>query len=316
MKFFIFLSFLILSLQAKEINPSFSFFASGGINDIKKYKNNLYLATSSSSIDIFDLNKNEIINTIKIPKIKDFTNKVIDSKVFSVDAINDKILILSQGESGGRDIFIEENGILENIINSEERLFIAYAKFLDENKIIYSLLSNQIFIYDLKEKKILKELHISYSSFSHFVLSDDLRYVFVADESGTISKIATNTLEIIKEFNKENVDRVFKVDYKNSTILASGQDRRAAIYFEDSSNSYHKSIDFLVYSGALNNDASKAAISYNENNDILVFDVLSQNEEHILKGNNSLITSILFLNNYEIVVASDDKKVNIFNLKE
>ena len=32
-------------------------------------------------------------------------------------------------------------------------LFIARAKFLDENHIIYALLSNQIFIYDIKIKK-------------------------------------------------------------------------------------------------------------------------------------------------------------------
>ncbi|OCL81548.1 WD40 repeat domain-containing protein [Arcobacter porcinus] len=316
MRLLVFLSFLILSLQAKELLPSSSFLVSGGVNDIVKYKDNLYLATSSSSVDIFDLNTKKMQKSIKVAKIKDFTNDIIDSKVFSVDAINNSVLILSQGESGGRDIFIEKDGKLENIISSDERLFIAYAKFLDENKIIYALLSNQIFIYDLKEKRVLNELHISYSSFSHFTLSNDLKYVFVSDESGTITKIDTKSLRIIDEFNKENVDRVFKVDYKNNTILATGQDRRAAIYFEKSSNSYHKSIDFLVYAGALNSDASKAAISYNENNDVLIFDVSSQKEEYILKENSSLITSILFLNSYEIVVASDDKKVNIFNLKE
>ena len=74
-------------------------------------------------------------------------------KSFSTDIIDDKILILSQGQSGGRDIFISKNGILENIISSDERLFIAYAKFLDNNKIVYALLSNQIFIYDLINKK-------------------------------------------------------------------------------------------------------------------------------------------------------------------
>ena len=54
------------------------------------------------------LKKKEIISSIKIKNIKDFTNKEISAKIFSTDIIDDKILILSQGQSGGRDIFISK----------------------------------------------------------------------------------------------------------------------------------------------------------------------------------------------------------------
>lgn len=315
MRSLIILFFLISFSISKDLEPSFSFFVSGGVNDIVKNQNRLYLATSSSSVDIFDLEKQKIERVIKIPKIKDFTDSIIDSKVFSVDALNGKTLILSQGKSGGRDIFIEENGELKNIINSEDRLFIAYAKFLDNNRIIYALLSNQIYIYDINENKILKELHVSFSSFSNFILSPDLSHIFVSDEGGVVSKIDTKELKIVKKFEGQNVDRVFEVDYKNGTILACGQDRRAALYFEDNNSSYYKNIGFLVYAGALNSDATKAAVSLNEENDVLVFNINSKQEEYILKGNISLISSILFLTNDSLVVGSDDKKVNIFKLK-
>ena len=42
----------------------------------------------------------------------------------------------------------------------------------------------------------------------------------------------------------------------------------------------------------------------------------TKEELFILKGNNALITSILFLDENSLVVASDDKKVNIYNLKK
>ena len=244
------------------------------------------------------------------------TNKEISAKIFSTDIIDDKILILSQGQSGGRDIFISKNGILENIISSDERLFIAYAKFLDNNKIVYALLSNQIFIYDLINKKILKSTQISQSSFSHFVLSSDKKSIFVADESGIISELNTSNLEKIGQFKGQNVDRVFQVDFKENTILACGQDRRASIYYKNQKKPYYKSIDFLVYAGALDDKAKKAAISLNEDNDVLIFDVDTKEELFILKGNKALITSILFLDENSLVVASDDKKVNIYNLKK
>ena len=48
----------------------------------------------------------------------------------------------------------------------------------------------------------------------------------------------------------------------------------------------------------------------------LVFDIDTKEELFILKGNNALITSILFLDENSLVVASDDKKVNIYNLKK
>ena len=72
----------------------------------------------------------------------------------------------------------------------------------------------------------------------------------------------------------------------------------------------------MVYAGALDEKAKKAAISLNEYNDVLVFDVDTKEELFILKGNNALITSILFLDENSLVVASDDKKVNIYNLKK
>ena len=72
----------------------------------------------------------------------------------------------------------------------------------------------------------------------------------------------------------------------------------------------------MVYAGALDEKAKKAAISLNEYNDVLVFDVDTKEELFILKGNKALITSILFLDENSLVVASDDKKVNIYNLKK
>lgn len=303
-------------LFAKDVEANISFFASGGITNIAKDKQNLYLATSNGFVDIFNLEKKEIISSIKIENIKDFANNEISAKIFSTDIIEDKILILSQGQSGGRDIFIYENDTLKKIINSDDRLFIAYAKFLNQDKIIYALLSNQIFIYDLKDKKILKSTQVSQSSFSHFVLSGDKKSIFVADESGIVSELSSSTLQKVTQFKGQNVDRVFQVDFKANTLLACGQDRRASIYYKNQKKPYYKSIDFLVYAGALDEKAKKAAISLNEDNDVLVFDTNTKEELFVLKGNNALITSILFLDENSLVVASDDKKVNIYNLKD
>jgi DNA-binding beta-propeller fold protein YncE len=315
---FIFIFTFTLNLYSNsklELKESYSFEASGGVTNLVLKDNILIASTSSSSVDIFDIDKKELIKSIKIPKIKDFTNQIIDSKVYSTDVVDDKILILSQGESGGRDIFIYEKEQLINIIDSKKRLYIAYAKFLDEDNIVYALLSNQIYIYNLKDKKITKELQVSQSSFSHFILNEKKDTIFVADESGTISKIDLKSFKITEEFDTLNVDRVFQVDTKKDRLITAGQDRRVGIYSFDSKKPYYLTSDFLVYSAALSPSSNFAAFCFDENNSVAVFDTNTKEILYKLINNRSILTNIVFLNENELFVASDDKNINYYNLK-
>lgn len=306
----------LYSQELKELKPNYSLKANGGVTNLVLKDNLLLASTTASSVDIFDIEKRELINSIKVAKIKDFTNETIDSKVYSTDIINDKILILSQGQNGGRNIFIYQNNKLENIISDENRLFIAYAKFLDEENIIYALLSNQIYIYNLKEKKVLKELQISQSSFSNFVLDEKKETIFIADESGIISQVDIKNFKKIKSFKSENVDRVFQVDTKKNRLITAGQDRRAAVYSLGFEKPYFISVDFLIYSAALSPSSNKAAFCFDEDNNVAVFDTNSKEILFKLMGNNSIITNIVFQNENEIFVSSDDKNINYYNLKE
>lgn len=311
----IFFTLFYIVLSAKEVTPSFSLKASGAITDFIVENNILYIGTTTSSIDIFSLEKKEKISSIKIPKIKDFLGDIMDAKIFSVDKINNDILILSQGKSGGRNIFIYKNDKLKNIINAKDRLFIAQAKFLDDNHIIYALLSNQIFIYDIKNSKIINELQVSQSSFSHFVLSDDKKTILVTDESGVINQYDTKSFKKLKTFKGQNVDRVFQVDIKKDTILASGQDRRVAIYFTNGKASFYKSFDFLVYAGALSPSSNLACVSNDENNNALVFDINKNEDRYLLTQNKAILTKILFLDEDTVAISSDDENINFYNLK-
>ncbi len=145
---------LFLNLNAKDLEPNFSLIASGAVTDLVLKEEKLYVATTASSLDIFDINTKEKIDSIKTSKIKDFTGDIIDSKIYSVDILKENVLILSQGENGGRNLFIYNSGKLLPLIEDKEKLYISYAKFLDENHIVYALLSNQIFIYNIKNRTI------------------------------------------------------------------------------------------------------------------------------------------------------------------
>ena len=159
--------FLISSLNASNLSPNKKFEISGGATDLVINSNKLYVATNDSKIDIFKLNDFTKISTIVIPKTTDFMGEVIGSKIYSIDVLDENVLILSQGKRGARKMDIFNNGKLVNIIPESKRLFIAQAKFIDKNRIIFSLLSNELLLYDLEQKKIIynKWKHISKNYF-------------------------------------------------------------------------------------------------------------------------------------------------------
>ena len=55
---------LFLNLNAKDLEPNFSLIASGAVTDLVLKEEKLYVATTASSLDIFDINTKEKIDSI------------------------------------------------------------------------------------------------------------------------------------------------------------------------------------------------------------------------------------------------------------
>jgi WD40 repeat protein len=276
--------------------------------------NKLYVGTSASKVDIFDIETHEKIESVTIPQIKDFMGDVIDSKIYSVDVMENMILILSQGSKGGRAIHIYKDSELKEIISAEKRMFIARAKFIDKEKIVFSLLSNQLYLYNIKDNKKIHETQISQSKFSNFVLSEDKKNIVIADESGELKMLDVNTLKVLQVFKEQNLDNVFQVDLKNDIILTAGQDRRAAVYDIKTNSAYYKNATFLIYSAGLSPSGKIAGIASNEDNEVTIFNTESKKDLSLLKGNRTTLTNIVFINEKEVLVSSDDERINYYKI--
>ena len=310
----IFLVLFLFTLNAKDINPSYTYLASGGITDLVIKNGKLYVATKASKVDIFDINTKEKISSITLPKIKDFMGDEINSKIYSVDVLKDSILILSQGNKGGRAIHIYKDSKLKEIISAKEKMYIARAKFVSEDKILFALLSNELYLYDLKTNKKIYDIQLSQSKFSNFSLNEDRKQVVVADESGILKLVDVASSDLIKTFAKQNLDNVFQVDIKNNIILTAGQDRRAAVYDVKANSAYHKNTSFLIYSAGLSPSGKIAGIASNEQNEVKVFNTKTQRDLSMLKGNNTTLTNIVFINEKEVFVTSDDERINYYKI--
>ena len=316
MKNIIVLLLLVSALFAKNMQEAtLKYISSGAVTDIVYKDKKLYSATDASCVDIFDVTTQKIIKKIKVSQIKDFMGDVIDSKIYSVDIIKNKILILSQAQSGARRVHIYENDKLELIIPYTEKLFIAKAKFLDENRILLGLLSNEIISYDIKNKKEIYRISVSQSKFSNFALNEDKSEVIVADESGDLKIHSTKDSKLIKELNGENLDNVFQVDTKNGIIATAGQDRHVVIYNTKLNSVYHKKANFLIYSVGLSPSGKIVGYASDENNNVTLLNTSTKSKIGTYTGNKMTLTNILFINEKEFFSASDDKTINFYKIK-
>lgn len=310
---FISIIFVFNSFAIDTLAPTFFLKATGDVQDIVYEKDILYGATSEGVVDIFDIKQKKQIDQIKIPDIKDFIGDSVPSKLYSVDKLNDKLLIVSQGMKGYRNLWIYKNKNLEKKIDISKKLFIKKARFINDNKIILATLSNQIIYYDLSSQKKLYTVQISPSSFSDFTLNEDKTKIITTDESGIVRIVDVNNGNIIKEFESKNLDRVYQLDYKNNIILTAGQDRRMVIYKNNKSK--YLDFDFLLYSCGLSPSGNLGAVAYNEENDILVVDTSSLDKLYKLTKNKATLTKILFINENSLFSTSDSEKINFYKLK-
>lgn len=307
MKLLFSLIFCFSFLFSQQLKPLHTYLASGGVTDLVLKDNLLYIATANSAVDIFDTQSHELIKSIKMPKIKDFVGDIINAKVYSIDVLNDRIIIVSQGEHGFRTIYEYTDEKLNPLITIEKKMYIAKAKYINDNQIILSLLSNQLFLFDIKQKKLLWEKQVSQSKFSDFALNEDKSKIIIADESGSLKVIETKTGKLKKIYSGVNVDNIFQVDIKKGVIITAGQDRRCAIY--DKFNQYYKKAEFLIYSAGLSPSGKIAGYANNEENDVTLFDTKSKKELYTLRGHKMTLSNILFKNEKELYTSSDDNEV-------
>lgn len=315
MRKIILITIFFTSLFSSNIMPTAKYKSSGAVVEIIINNEKLYSATAAGVIDIFDIKSKKIIKQIHVPKIKDFMGDEVNSKVFSIDILNKNLLILSQAPSGYTNIFIHKNEKNINIINETNMMAIAKAKFLDKNTILLAMLSNEFVSFDIKTKKENWRMQASGAKFSDFVLNEEKTEVVVADESGDLKICRTNDGKIIKILKGQNLDNVFQVDYKNGIIVTAGQDRRAVIYAVKFDSAYYKKATFLIYSAGLSPSGKLAGYASDEDNNVTIFDTITQKIIGVYGGNKMTLTNIVFYGEKQFFSSSDDETINFYKIK-
>jgi WD40 repeat protein len=303
-------------LLGVDITPKKIIEAGGNVQSIVLYGDKIVAGTSGGTIEVYKLSDSSLSYKVAFDTIKDFTGDNIPPNVFSVDMLEGTNIYLAvlQASSGARELVMVDNGVKKVLINASANKFITKAKFVDKNKILIALMSNELILWDIA---LGKELYITQpnpSHFSDFALNENKTIVASSCESGEITLSDVSSGKTIKVLSNGNVDNVYKVDFRNGKVLCAGQDRRGIVYDVKSGKFDRFDASFLIYAGALSPSSKLGAFAFNEQNDIVIFDLENKTKLHTLIGQKSTLNTIVFASEKELVSGSDDKFILIWRL--
>lgn len=309
---------LIGYLHATSIGtPMQQIEVNGTVKDMVLYDNVLLIATDNGMVQVYDYEQHVFTKNITLPKVKDFTGETVPPRVFSVDKIAQRYLLLSDSGKGGYvNLWIHENNEIKQLLNAEDKIVAIKARFVSKEHILLGLLSNEAVLYDISKKKELFRVQLSESKFSDFALNEDKTQAVFACESGVLNVIDTQTGKILKVLQGQNVDNVYKVDFKQGIASGAGQDRRGTLYFLTNGKGTYIHGDFLIYATALSPSAKQVAFAMDEQNNISIYDVSTKSKIAILKGQKSTLNTILFKDENTLFSASDDNTVMMWKLNQ
>ena len=289
----------------------------GTAKDMVLNGDNLIIATDMGHIEVHDTIKKEKIKEISIPDVKDFMGDIMPARVMSTDEINGIYLLLSDSGKGGyANLYLHKNDKTELLFDHTAKKPVIKARFIDENHILLGYLSDEMALFDIKNKKELYRTQLSESKFSDFMLNEKHTQAISSCESGVLSVVDVKSGKVIEELEGQNVDNVYKVDFKAGMVSGAGQDRRGSLYDVKTKKGRYIEGEFLIYATALSPTAAKVAFAMDEKNNISIYNTSSKSKIALLKGQKSTLNVIIFKDENILFSASDDNTIMVWDLNK
>ena len=312
------LVFGLVCLEATMVLPPVGEIAvNGTTKDMVLRGNELIIGTDNGVLQVYNSKTKIFTNTITLPKVKDFLGDMIPARVYSVDKIEERYLMISDSGKGGyANVWIHENNVTTQLLSHSDKLAAVKARFVSKEHVLLGLLSNEAVLFDIENKKELFRVQLSESKFSDFALNEAKTQAVFACESGVLNVIDTKIGKLLKVLKSVNVDNVYKVDFKQGIISGAGQDRRGALYDVAMGTGTYIAGSFLIYATGLSPSAKKVAFAMDEKNNISIYSRSTKSKIVELQGQKSTLNTILFKDENIVFSSSDDSSIMIWNLNK
>ncbi|MGP1359518.1 WD40 repeat domain-containing protein [Campylobacter sp.] len=308
----LFFLFCILGFAfASEITtPYKQIEASANVLSTTLINGKLFVATDGGTVEIYNPKEDKFEEIIKIDDIKTYVSEHERPKILSVDELDGRTLILSEGDYATKVLYLRENGEMKSIKLSNQA--IKKALFLDDEHIVLASISNEIYFLNIKSGEIYENFKISIAMLSDMELSEDRNTLAIGCESGKVYlyNIKTKKMDQVLDIHTDNI---YDIAYKNNVLITGSTDRIAGIF---SAGSLKKiNTGFLVYGVGLSDDGKIAAYMSDEMSDVNLVDSVSLEKIAMLKTGQSTINSIVFIGDNEVVTSAYEKKILFWRVR-
>ena len=316
-KYLIFFFLSVAGFAVTSFTPVDTIEINGTAKDMVLHENRLIIATDMGHIEVYDSESGKKLKEISIPDVKDFMGDIMPARVMSADAIGEQFVLLSDSGKGGySNLFIYKDETLTQLIGPEDKEAIIKVRFVDGTHLLLGYLSDEVALLDTQSKKELYKTQLSESKFSDFMLNEEKTQAVFSCESGILSIVDVKSGKVIEELQGQNVDNVYKVDFKSGKVSGAGQDRRGSVYNVKSKKGSYTEGEFLIYATALSPSAKKVAFAMDEKNNISIYNTASKSKIALLKGQKSTLNVIIFKDENRLFSASDDNTVMVWNIEK
>ncbi len=309
----LFLLLLSLSAHAREIEPTFKFKTSGFVSDFVFDAHYLYVATDVGVVDVFDIKSQSIVNQITLPLIHSGLGDKIKTKIHSIDIYKDKLLFISSGVKGFRNVWLFQDNQLKQIVDETQEMSIKEARFVDDEKIIFGTFASESILFDYGENYKHYTKQISGGNQGDITLSRDHTKLLASDEGGEVYLMDVKSSKLLHTYSGQNVDKVFHIAYEHETLITAGQDRRVGVYSENEKPYYIKS-GFFVYCVGLSPSAKTGVYLADEENNLQLFNIHTKKKGDLLVGHKSLVNQIKFITEKGLLSSAREELVYYWRL--
>ena len=315
-KLFILILSVTCLLASSVVTPVQQIKVNGVAKDMVLRDNTLIVATDNGAVQVYDYEAKVFSKIITLPKVKDFIGDLVPARIFSVDKLASRYVLLSDSGKGGyANLWLHENNASTQVLMHTDKIAAIKARFVNKEHVLLGLLSNEAVLFDIKNKKELFRVQLSESKFSDFALNEDKTQAVFACESGVLNVIDTKTGKILKKLKSVNVDNVYKVDFKQGIVSGAGQDRRGALYDVSMGSGTYVQGSFLIYATGLSPSSKRVAFAMDEKNNISIYNRSSKSLIAKLQGQKSTLNTIIFKDENILFSSSDDATVMMWKLK-
>ncbi|WP_270978590.1 WD40 repeat domain-containing protein [Campylobacter helveticus] len=302
------LLFLVLSLELM----GFKIELNSNVTALKLEEKLLYVGTDEGEIFLFktkDLRgQNEDVflkePLVKLEKVQNYY-EFLGAKIYHIDVLKNKMLILSEGDYGGKNLSIYED---KTLIKTKKLEFegVSRAFFIDENTLLVGLIGSEIKLLNLDFKE-LKSFKFSHSSLNDLALSEDKKRLVVGFESGEVELFDLEKWQILKNYNTLHKDNIYQVSYKNGVILSCGTDRRVGVINQEKQDFLQK--DFLIYACALSPSGKIGAFSDNDRGITELFEIATLKSIKKFENLDMMSEFIIFLDDENLLISGFGKVI-------